>query len=339
MRMRVATLNGEARKAWFDARSARAVAGSAAGLEAIAALNEAGGQAASRRRRTARPRHPRPPRRAGRRPQPLVRGPGRLRGRRVGAPFRPTAVVQPRLVIAEQMRGEDQAVGGDARSAAGDERLAPGRSRQARTSARSMARAAEGAVGIVELGERQVPGAGDMAGRQRPGAGPPRCLRSAAGRARRAGAGRSRPGFRALVTIADSRFCRECGGRGCGSPLSVSRPSAIHFCRPPSRMATSPRAEMAEHEPAARRGAQRRIVIDDDRGRRGRCRAAPSPPPKSSAVGSMCGAGFDWSDSASISRKTAPGIWAARNSSRADCGRVAGMCQLESTMRRPGSPR
>ncbi len=41
----VATLNGEARKAWFDTRSARAVAGSAAGLEAIAALNEAGGQA------------------------------------------------------------------------------------------------------------------------------------------------------------------------------------------------------------------------------------------------------------------------------------------------------
>ena len=41
----VARLNGEAHKAWFDARSARAVAGSAAGLEAIAALNEAGGQA------------------------------------------------------------------------------------------------------------------------------------------------------------------------------------------------------------------------------------------------------------------------------------------------------
>ena len=41
----VATLEGDARKAWFDARSARAVAGSAAGLEAIAALNDAGGQA------------------------------------------------------------------------------------------------------------------------------------------------------------------------------------------------------------------------------------------------------------------------------------------------------
>ena len=41
----VARLNGAARKAWFDGRSARAVAGSAAGLEAIAALNEAGGQA------------------------------------------------------------------------------------------------------------------------------------------------------------------------------------------------------------------------------------------------------------------------------------------------------
>jgi hypothetical protein len=41
----VATLNGAARKAWFDARSARAVAGSAAGLEAIAELNAEGGQA------------------------------------------------------------------------------------------------------------------------------------------------------------------------------------------------------------------------------------------------------------------------------------------------------
>ena len=40
----VATLNGEAHKAWFDSRSARAVSGSAAGLEAIAALNETGGQ-------------------------------------------------------------------------------------------------------------------------------------------------------------------------------------------------------------------------------------------------------------------------------------------------------
>jgi hypothetical protein len=42
---RVATLDGEARKAWFDARSARAVSGSAAGLEAIAELNADGGQA------------------------------------------------------------------------------------------------------------------------------------------------------------------------------------------------------------------------------------------------------------------------------------------------------
>lgn len=40
----VATLDGEARRAWFDDRSARAVAGSAAGLEAIAALNVEGGQ-------------------------------------------------------------------------------------------------------------------------------------------------------------------------------------------------------------------------------------------------------------------------------------------------------
>jgi hypothetical protein len=40
----VASLKGEASKARFDARSARAVAGSAAGLEAIAVLTEAGEQ-------------------------------------------------------------------------------------------------------------------------------------------------------------------------------------------------------------------------------------------------------------------------------------------------------
>ena len=40
----VAILDGEARKAWFDARSARAVSGSAAGLEAIAELHAEGGQ-------------------------------------------------------------------------------------------------------------------------------------------------------------------------------------------------------------------------------------------------------------------------------------------------------
>ncbi len=40
----VAVLNGDSRKSWFDAHSARAVAGSAAGLEAIAELNADGSQ-------------------------------------------------------------------------------------------------------------------------------------------------------------------------------------------------------------------------------------------------------------------------------------------------------
>ena len=40
----VATIEGEARKSWFDTHSARAVSGSAAGLEAIAELNADGGQ-------------------------------------------------------------------------------------------------------------------------------------------------------------------------------------------------------------------------------------------------------------------------------------------------------
>lgn len=39
-----ATLEGEARRAWFEVRSARAVSGSAAGLEAIAELSAEGGQ-------------------------------------------------------------------------------------------------------------------------------------------------------------------------------------------------------------------------------------------------------------------------------------------------------
>jgi hypothetical protein len=40
----VATIDGEAKKVWFDACSARAVSGSAAGLEAIAGLSAEGGQ-------------------------------------------------------------------------------------------------------------------------------------------------------------------------------------------------------------------------------------------------------------------------------------------------------
>ena len=40
----VATIDGEAKKAWFDACSARAVSGSAAGLEAIAGLSAEGVQ-------------------------------------------------------------------------------------------------------------------------------------------------------------------------------------------------------------------------------------------------------------------------------------------------------
>ena len=42
---KVTVIEGEARRSWFDARSARAVAGSAAGLEAIAELNAEGGAA------------------------------------------------------------------------------------------------------------------------------------------------------------------------------------------------------------------------------------------------------------------------------------------------------
>jgi hypothetical protein len=40
----VVTLEGEARRTWFDVRSARAVAGSAAALEALAELHADGGE-------------------------------------------------------------------------------------------------------------------------------------------------------------------------------------------------------------------------------------------------------------------------------------------------------
>src|SRR4051812_27354915 len=56
-----------------------------------------------------------------------------------------------------------------------------------------------------------------------------------------------------------------------------------------------------------------------------------------SAEGSMCGAAFSRSLTSSMSRKRAPGMWAARYSSR-PLRPDAGMNQLASTTASPGSP-
>ena len=118
---------------------------------------------------------------------------------------------------------------------------------------------------------------------------------------------------RCLVTIS-SRFLRfEVTLRGCGSPLSTGRPSATHFWQAAVEDGDLAIAEVAEHEPAARRGPGGRIVVDDD----------PIVAPdaellhrraESPALGSMCGAGLDRSLTSSMSRKRAPGMCASRNS-------------------------
>ena len=59
----------------------------------------------------------------------------RLGRRRIGAPLAPASVIEPRHIAAEQMRGENQRIGGNARSAGGDERSLRGRPRRRRTSA------------------------------------------------------------------------------------------------------------------------------------------------------------------------------------------------------------
>src|SRR5205085_7708951 len=79
------------------------------------------------------------------------------------APFTPAAIVEPRLVVAEHMRGEDQAVGGDSRTACRGEWLRGIDASLGEQAAEVVGRA-ERAVVMVEIGEGQVAGAGDVPG-------------------------------------------------------------------------------------------------------------------------------------------------------------------------------
>ena len=103
-----------------------------------------------------------------------------------------------------------------------------------------------------------------MAGARRRAAGPARCLRTRPCRARRA-IGRPSAG----TDLPSSRPRRCARSRRTAPP----RRRLAAFDRPAFRRAISGSrrrgwrllgAEMAQHEPAARGGAQRRIVVDDD---------------------------------------------------------------------------
>ena len=105
----------------FDRRSARLVGATAAGLEACSTSARRAASRTAKRARHSSTKSAASLRRSRRdlarlgRPTPSA-SPGRR-------PIRPSFHRIAAPVVAEQVRGEDQAVGGDARSAAGDERL------------------------------------------------------------------------------------------------------------------------------------------------------------------------------------------------------------------------
>ena len=126
-------------------------------------------------------------------------------------------------------------------------------------------------------------------------------------------------------------------GAGCASPASTGRPSRRHLRRPPSSTATAswPKARKVHHTRAALTTPRTSYTM----------MRSPLPSPsaptaaaKASAPGSMCGSVVVWSAIASMSKKTAPGMWAARNSARASRP-SCGMCQVPSTTRTSGSSR
>ena len=101
----------------------------------------------------------------------------------------------------------------------------------------------------------------------------------------------------------------KCRGGRTTSPLSIGRPSAFHFGKPPSRMKTSrtPNTRNVHHT----RGAANRPAPSRPRpSSRRRCRARASPRRKPSGFGSMWGSAVVWSAILSMSKNTAPGIWA-----------------------------
>src|SRR6185437_12875883 len=99
----------------------------------------------------------------GRRNRSRLGGAQYLRGGGIGAPLAPAPGVQSRIVVADEVRGEQQAVGGDAGAAAGDERPS-GIDARLGEQLLHLGDALERAVLAVEGAERQVAGARRMTG-------------------------------------------------------------------------------------------------------------------------------------------------------------------------------
>src|SRR5262245_7608876 len=159
------------------------------------------------------------------------------------------------------MRGEDQAVGGDSRTAGRGEGLGRVDPRLGEQPP-ELVRRFEGPILIVEQAEREVAATGDVArlnARARVGSGSFEPL--AAPRVEQRAAGED-------LAFGDDLVWPLLSGEGASSRDRLARLRRAAFRGPfleaavEDREAT--RSEVAEHEPAARRGAGRAVVVDDD---------------------------------------------------------------------------
>ena len=224
----------------FDRRSAQLVGATAAGDRGAArrARSAAASRIARRARRWStrsaaslrdgRPRHPRA------RPDPMpsgspdrrpIRSSFRRRAWRRSLPSRCAAKIRLLAVTPEPQLATNGFAGSTPASA---------------NSALQLVERLEGAVVTVERAERQVAGARNVARRDAGARIGLAAFEARLCRGRRAAAA-PRPARMSLLgddLAAALAAHRTRAWRGCGSPLSVGRPSASHFWKPPSRIAT-----------------------------------------------------------------------------------------------------
>ena len=280
---------GEAQQRWFDRRSARLVGADRGGDRSAARPAPRGPRTASRcEPDPGRPDPPRAPRASpgssSPRPDPAPsaspgRRPTRSSCRRTAArrslPSRCAAKIRLLAVTPEPQLATNGCAGSTPASAnsrrISSMRLEACRRRGRATRTAGCGRPAHGPA-------------------RRRGAGRARCPRTAPCRERRA-SGSPMPASSCCLVTTSSRFDapRSALGAARASPLSVGRPSASHFWKPPSRIATcsAPKWRSMNQPRAAFRSAncRRRRC-----GRRGRCRARSIAAPNSRRGRAACAA-------------------------------------------------
>ena len=217
-------------------------------------------------------------------------------------------------------QGQEQDGGGHAGAAAGDR---PGGRGPAPASAKAAARASGVRI-------RRRPSAGRRtAGSARPAYGPPAGRRAVRARApvKRAAARASSTVLglvRARANLARHRRSSSGARRGVKRRPAAATTGRSRRVRPSARQAGSPPSSTRtrsrpwpEHPPGAGGGEQAEGVIDDDAVRLGHAQSRRPARANCSAVGIMWGRALSWSEMASRSKKTAPGMCPASKIGRA----------------------